>query len=99
MAVVEGGTCHIQRGSFSALNEALLQPLDHRYLRQFQQLGIGGRIAPMDEGQAVEKQQAFNGPHVSRGCCFVRPKIHGVPGEAADQQRHVIHQFRHRALT
>ncbi|MNV06854.1 hypothetical protein D3C71_972540 [compost metagenome] len=99
LAIVETGAGNVQRPSLATLNEALFKSLDHRYLSEFQQPWFNRRIAAMNERQAFEKQQVFNLVEVSGSGGFAELKILGIPGVTADQQRHVIHQFRDSSQT
>ena len=64
-----------------------------------QQARFIGGIEPMHKGQALEKQQTFHALEGRRRGGTGQQKTVGVPGEAADQQGRVVHQFRYGAQT
>jgi hypothetical protein len=79
------------------LNKALFKALDHRNLPQLQQPGLSGDVELMDKRQVFKPHQRVHTLKVGRRGRLCVQKIFGIPGEAADQQRDVIHHFRHRS--
>jgi hypothetical protein len=67
IGVADGAFAEVQRRTFGMLDQALLQPLDQRDLRLFQQRRFRRVVEAMDVGQAVEKQQVFHPLEIWRG--------------------------------
>ncbi|MNZ82778.1 hypothetical protein D3C78_1014850 [compost metagenome] len=95
LAIVEGVAVDAQGRMVGTLDALLLQPLDHRRLRELLQSWVGGGIEAMHERKAVQKPQAFDALEAGRYGGFGVLKIIGIARVAADQQRHVVNQCCH----
>ena len=88
----------VQRRPIGVANQALLQTLDQRNLRLFQQRGVHCGVKAMDVGKAVEKLQVFQPLEIRRRHRCGIPQVFRVAGVAADQQRHFVHHVHQHPL-
>ena len=78
LPIAQGRAGNVQRGSFGALDEALLKALDHRDLASCQQRGCRREIEPMEERQALQKEQVFHVLEASGSSRVGEQKIVGI---------------------